>query len=250
MPKEKSNSVKIVLIISAAIIVLAIIGFSIFLKLTPGNTITVNGQGTEKATPDMITIYFDVETKGQTSSEADSANTAIVSKLNSAITSLGFKDEDLKTDNYNIYPQYDYANGQKITGYIASHSLSIEFSVNDRDKIGSVIDAGANAGAGISYINFELSPALEQQYKAQAIKDAAADAGVKAEAMAAGFSKKIGALVSVNLDNFNYYPVRVYDSAVSGSGASPESAKNAVSSSITPSSQDVTASVTAIYKLV
>jgi len=42
----------------------------------------------------------------------------------------------------------------------------------EKDKITSVIDSGTNAGAGISYINFELSPELEQEYKSLAIKTA------------------------------------------------------------------------------
>lgn len=250
MPEKKkiSNSVKITLIISVAVIILAVAGFYFFNEFFSGNTISVNGQGTEKVTPDLISIYFDVEAQGNSSSAAESANSVIVNKLKDAVVALGFKEDDLKTASFNIYPQYD-TNGKQIIGYTASESLSIELSVNDKDKIGSVIDAGTNAGAGISYINFELSPALEQQYKAQAIKIAAADALVKAGAIADGFNKKIGRLVSVSLDQFNYYPFRVYDSTTSGSGVpSAETAKAAVQS-ITPSEQDVTASVTAIYKL-
>lgn len=248
MPKKKmEKSVQITLIIVVAVIILAGIGIYLFMSNSTSNTISVNGQGIEKVTPDLITVYFNVDTKGTTSKEADDKNSLIVNKLKDAIVALGFGEDELKTQNYNIYPDYDY-NTQKITGYRATHSLKIEFSTSEQSKIGDVIDAGANAGAGISYINFELSPSLEQQYKTKAIKTASDDARVKAEAIAQGFNKRLGRLVSVSLDQYNYYPTRLYDSSSSGTAPSAESAKVAVQS-ITPSEQDVTASVTAVYKL-
>jgi hypothetical protein len=57
----------------------------------------------------------------------------------------------------------------------------------------------------------------------------------------------LGRLVSVSLDSFNYYPYRVYDSAETGT-PSAEGAKTAVAG-ITPTEQDVSAYVTAVYKL-
>jgi len=243
------KSVQITLIIIATVLVITF-GGMYFYKTTfsSQNTISVNGNGIEKVTPDLISVYFSVDTRADTSSKAESANSEIVSKLKNAVAGLGFDEEDLKTENYNIYPDYDYTTG-KTSGYRATHSLRIEFSTDEKNKISGVIDAGANAGAGISYINFELSPSLEQQYKAKAIQTASADARIKAEAIAVGFSKKLGRLVSVSLDSFNYNPYRVYDSAVSsGSAPSAESAKAAVES-ITPSEKEVTAYVTAIYKL-
>jgi hypothetical protein len=250
MPKLKlEKSVQITLIIIAAVLVITF-GGMYFYKTTfsSQNTISVNGNGVEKVTPDLISVYFNVETKADTSSKAESANSEIVTKLKNAIVTLGFSENDLKTDNYNIYPDYDYTTG-KTSGYRATHSLKVEFSTDKKDKISSVIDAGADAGAGISYINFELSPSLEQQYKANAIMIASEDAKIKAEAIAQGFNKRLGKLVSVSLDSFNYNPYRVYDSATSsGSAPQAESAKAAVSS-ITPSEREVTAYVTAIYRL-
>jgi uncharacterized protein len=248
MAKEKiSKPVQIILIISAVAIILTSIIIGYLTANSLSNTISVNGQGTEKVTPDLISIYFNVDTKGDTSKIAEDANTEIVSRLRSYITALGFGEEDLKTENYNIYPDYDYTTG-KTKGYRATHSLKISFSADENEKITSVIDSGTSAGAGINYINFELSPTLEQQYKAKAIQTASEDARVKAEAIAEGFSKNLGRLVSVSLDSYNYMPFRAYDSSTSGSAPSAESAKEAVAT-ITPSEREVSAFVTAVYKL-
>ncbi len=240
------KSVQITLIIVAAVIVLAIIGVVAFKYNSLSNTIQVNGQATAKVSPDLITVYFNVDTKGTTSKEAEDENSAIVSKLKDNIIALGFKESDLKTDNYNIYPEYDYSNGQRLTGYRATHSLKIEVSAEQKDKVSSLIDAGTNAGAGISYINFELTPLLQQSAKTQAIKSASDDAKIKAEAIADGFNKKLGRLVSVSLDQFNYNPWPIY--ATQGTSGGAAEAKRAVTD-ITPSNQEVSAYVTAVYKL-
>ena len=253
MPKIKlEKSVQITIIIVAAVILLVVIGI-IYLKPTSTtDTFQVSGQATSKVSPVLITIYFSVDTKGATSKIAEDANSEIVSKLRDNVISLGFKESDLTTENYNIYPDYsyDYNKGtQTLIGYRATHTLKIELPSSQKDKVSSIIDAGTNAGAGISYINFELTPALQQQAKVTAIKDASDDARVKAEAIADGFNKKLGKLVSVSLDEFNYRPWNIYSSSdSSGGGVGAAEAKSAVAD-ITPSNQDVSAYVTAVYKL-
>ncbi len=244
------KSVQVTLIIAAVVLILVITGIVYFRSTSGENTIQINGQSTVKAVPDLITVYFSVSTEGTTSKAAEDSNSVIVNALKNGMVSLGFAETDLKTQSYNIYPNYDYNGVQKIVGYTATHSLKIQISTASKDKLSGIIDAGTNAGAGISYINFELSPTLEQEYKTQAITEASNDAKVKAQAVASGFDKSLGRLVSVSLDQFSYYPWNIYaskDSAVGG-GVSNEEAKRAVSS-ITPSEQDVSASVTAVYKL-
>ena len=252
MPKIKlEKSVQITIIIVAAVILLVVIGIIYLKPSSAENTFQVNGQATSKVSPDLITIYFNVDTKGATSKIAEDANSAIVSKLKDNVVSLGFKESDLTTENYNIYPDYsyDYNKGtQTLIGYRATHSLKIELPSGQKDEISSLIDAGTNAGARISYINFELSPALQQSAKTQAIKQASDDARVKAEALAAGFNKKLGKLVSVSLDQYNYYPWNIYTASDSGMTSGGAEAKVAVAT-ITPSNQEVSASVIAVYKL-
>lgn len=243
------KSVQITLIIVGAIIFLAIAGIILLKSNSTDNTIKVDGQATAKILPDLITVYFNVETTGKTSQEASDANSLIANKLSDNIVALGFSKDDLKTQNFNIYPEYDYYSGtQRLVDYKASNSLKIELSVQKKDKIGSVIDAGTNAGAGISYINFELTPILQQTAKTQAIETASEDARVKAEALAKGFNKKLGRLVSVSLDQFNYRPWPIYAaSAVDGVTGNAEA--KSTSANINPSNQEVSAYVTAVYKL-
>lgn len=239
------------LIIVVGIILLAVIGIIAYSSFSSANTVTGNGQATIKVTPDKVSVYFNVETHGATSQEASSKNSDIVNNLTTALLQFGFNQSQIQTQGYNIYPDYSYNNGQQTqNGYIATHSIKVEMPTSDSSKIGKTIDAGVSSGAGISYINFELSPDKENEYKAQALTSATLDAKTKASAIASGLGKNLGRLVSVTDTSFDYSPWPIYASADSGISPSVSGAQaKSATQSITPSEQDVSASVTAVYKL-
>ena len=199
--------------------------------------------------PDEIGVYFNIETKGETSAEAKDANSEILDKLVASLGNLGYERSKIVTENYNIYPDYDWKDGERIdNGFRAVHSVKVEISADETEKLGSIVDAGVNAGAGISYINFELSQELQNQYKSEAIKVAAADAKTKAQSVAEGFDKKVGKLVSVNVNDFGYYPWNVYSASSMDIREDATLAKEAATN-IQPGEREVTARVSAVYKI-
>lgn len=244
------KSIAITLIIVFGVIVLAGIGYVAFSSLIPdtsSNTVTGNGQATIEAVPDLVKVYFNVQTQGETSKEAKDKNAEIVDDLIVAVLREGFERDDIQTQNFNIYPEYSWDNGkQELIGYRATHSLIVEMPTEKSDKIGEVIDAGVDAGAEISYINWELSQEKQNKYKADAIKMAAEDARIKAEALAEGLDKELGKLVSVTQSDFGYTPWPIYG-GIAGAEAAME-AKRATTD-IQPSEQVISASVTAVFKL-
>jgi uncharacterized protein YggE len=242
------KSVQKTWIIVGGIVFLAILGLAAFSSFSLNNTVTGNGQATVKVVPDLIGVYFNVETSGTTSQQATEANSEIVDSLTSKLTDLGLSKSQIQTTGFSVYPDYDWVNGQRVSkGYKATHSIRVELETSDSAKIGNVIDAGVSAGAGISYINFELSQSKQNTYKAQALKLATEDAKIKAQAIADGLGKRIGRLVSVSDNNFNYYPYALYKSAGSASMDAEEA--RAATTDIQPGEQEVSASITAIYKL-
>jgi|WetSurMetagenome_2_1015567.scaffolds.fasta_scaffold53581_2 uncharacterized protein len=251
--KKENNPIVITAIIAGVILLIAILVLSTFSSILPAsnNVITVQGTSSVKATPDLITVYYTIETKGTTSAAAKDANEVIFDKLQNSIVAAGFNKDDLKTQSYNIYPNtyWDSSSSkQKQDGYIASHSLKIEFSTDELEKLSSVIDAGANAGAGVSSINFELTQAAQNTYKAEALKLASEDAQTKADAVASGFNKKAGRLISVQISEFGYYPWNVYTASSARMEDSVAGAKE-VAMNIAPSSQDITGSVSATFAI-
>jgi uncharacterized protein len=251
--KKENSAIVITCIIAVVVLIIAILAIYRFGSSvsSTGKSVTVEGVSTLKALPDVISVYFSIETKGKTSLEAKDANTKIYDDLVEELMLVGFNESDIKTESFNVYPNTYWENGkEKTDGFIATHSLKLELSSEESDKLSPAIDAGVLAGAGISYINFELSQKAQNTYKAEALKLASEDATVKADAIASGFGKKVGKLLSVQVNSFNYYPWNVYTSMDSGGRApgditlAKETAMN-----INPSEQDVTASITATFRL-
>jgi len=242
------KSVQITLIISFTVILLFLISIFSFSSFTSSKkVINSNGYAEISVMPDLVTINFNIQTKGNTTKEANEKNKEILSSFVKNIVKQGFKESDIKTIDYSIYPEYEWSDKErKQTGYTATQRIKIEIPSNDSKKISSIIDAGVNAGASLSYINFELTPEKQNEYKAQAIKLASQDARQKAEAMAEGLNKRIGDLISVSNSNFNYSPWLAYSAKdSSGSlGSGVEIARN-----INPTDKKITASVSASFEI-
>jgi len=233
------------LIIVVGVLLAIILAFSFFKYSFYSSTISSTGTAKIEVIPDMVSVYFNIDTKGSTADEASDKNSIIVDKMKTALLAVGINDNEIKTSNFNVYPNYDYSSsGQRITGYSASHSLKVEISVDEKNKIGSVIDAGIGAGAGVSYINFELNEDNQKRYKVEAIKIATEDARTKAEALAEGSGSRLGSLVSVSSNEWGYVPwLAASESSVKGSSGAD------IATSITPSEQEISASVTAVFRI-
>jgi uncharacterized protein YggE len=251
--RKENTAIVITCIIAGVVLLIAILALNRFGSIFPasGKIITVEGVAEVKALPDVISVYFTIETKGATTIEAKDANTVIYDALVEGMISAGFEENDVKTESYNIYENTYWENGKmKTDGYKATRYLKVELSSEESDELSDVIDAGVDAGAGISYIYFELSQESQNKYKAQALKLASEDATIKADAIASGFDKEAGRLISVEISSFGYYPWNVYTARTEGGMTSEDSvAAKEAATNINPSEQDVTASVTATFRL-
>jgi len=249
---KDNQPVIITSIIAGAVLLTALIIIS-SLSYGSANKITVEGVASIDAVPDLMSVYFMIETQGETSAEAKDANNEILNSLVTEILGLGFERSELQTQS-NIYPNYEWDDGERSQdGYRATHLLKLELSSDEFDKISDVIDAGVDAGAGINYINFELSQELQNQYKAEALELASEDAQIKADAVASGFGKRAGRLVSVQVSDFGYYPWNVFTAREETDGYANEEnaavAKQAVAS-IEPGEQEITARVSATFRII
>lgn len=250
--KKENQSIVITSIISGVILLIAILALVVYrpVGISTQNSVTVQGIAEIKAMPDVISVYFNIETKGDTSAEATTANNEIYNKLVEELILVEFAEEDLKTESFNVYENSYWENGrEKTDGYKANHYLKLELSSEEMDKVSSAIDAGVKAEAQISYINFELSQEAQNNYKAQALKQASQDASIKADSIASGFNKEVGKLLSVQTSDFGYYPWNVYASGSMRYAEEDVAMAKEIATSIQPSEQEITATITATFKL-
>jgi len=240
------NSIKITGMIIMAVLIIAWFGFSTIMRVIPTETVSSNGVAAIEVMPDLISVNFNVETSEESAKAAKDANAEIVDAVIVALIKEGFDRDEIVTQNFNVREEFDWSkNVRTSTGFKATHSIKVEFSTDDSDKIGETIDAGVDNGALLSYINFELSQDLQNEYKSEALKLAAQDARIKAEAIAEGLGVNIGRVVSTTSSDFGYYPWIAYetlgtDKAISGSE---------IETNVQPGTQEVNARVSVTYKL-
>ena len=245
MKRKLDSSVLITLIIVIGVLVLGTMIFSFVNYTVYAKKVSSNGMATIKALPDLVVVYFNVQSQGETSAEASNRNSEIYEKMKNFLLIAGISEDEIQTESLSVYPEYDWQSGsQKIKGYIATHSVKVEIPTKEKDKISDVLDAGINAGAGISYINYELTDENQNKYKVEAIKLATEDARTKSEALAIGSGGKLGNLISVSTSDFSYVPWIAFAEADVA-----KSTGNEIETRINPSEQEITATVTAVFRI-
>lgn len=147
--------------------------------------ITVTGQGSVQATPDMATVTLGVTSTGPTASEAMAANSKGVDAVIARLKEAGIKSEDLQTSNLSLNPNWSNSSSgaSEVSGYVASNMLTVR--VRDLAGLGSVLDVAITDGANtLNGVNFGIATPrpLQDEARKAAVKDAVARASLLAEA--------------------------------------------------------------------
>ena len=232
------------IIIAVVVIAGILTGIYMLSSRTAGTTVSATGNFQTKVAPDEAIVYVLVQTKGVTAEAAKNENSRISDSVLTSLIKIGIERKDIQTENFNIYPEYDWSNGtQNLIGYAASNYIKV--ITKDFNNVGKIVDAAVDSGALINYINFDLSIEKSNEFKAAVLANASLDARRKAEAIAGGLGKKLGALVRVETSDYNYYPVPLYRAEEAAADVSVKS----VATNIQPTNLDITATVSVTYKV-
>lgn len=161
------------------------------------STFDVTGESKIATVPDKAVVSLGITVNESTVKTAqDKANT-IINNINGELGKLGIDKKDIKTDNYSLYPNYDYNNGaQRITGYNVNANLSV--SITDFAKLNQAVDAATSVGANqVGGINFTLSDDKKKEVENEARKEAIENAKDKAQELAGLAGMKLGKIVNV-----------------------------------------------------
>lgn len=209
-------------------------------------TLSTTGTATTTIDPDEMQVSFAIETLNDKADVAKNENSNKLSEVLESLADLGIEDSQIETSYFNLYEEYDWTEtGRESKGFKASHTLTV--TSDDLNLAGSIIDAAVDAGATrVQGVQFTLSSQAQEDARSEVIAQAAANARKKAEALADGSGARLGKLVSISDQNYNYYPYRAYDYAVSEAAIDGKAYEE---TSISPKSLDVTANVEAIYAI-
>lgn len=185
------------------------VSFLVFLLVGPllaasenvSRTITVFGEGTAVATPDVAVLTIDVQ---QDRDAIDDATVAVKKKIDSVLVkvkSFSIADADIQTVRYSAGPKYESKNGdKKAVGFVVVDTIRV--TLRDTTKLGQL--TAVLAGSDLSRLDgprYEISnPA---QVQAVALKNAIEDAQSKAKVAAEAVGATLGPVYSVEVIHGN-----------------------------------------------
>lgn len=152
-------------------------------------SVTVIGQGRVNYNPDIAILNLGVQIDKAASAE-DALNqlNAKMTAIVNAVKAMGVNEADIQTQNYSLYPQYDYIDDvSTVAGYNANQQVVVKVLAYDKDpdRLSRVIGAASKAGVNqVNSLTFDASNMndLKQEAKLQAISDAKARGQVLADA--------------------------------------------------------------------
>ena len=199
--------------------------------MTP-NTIDVSGEGEAFAIPDVATLGFSVEEKAKTIKEAQDIVTKKIDTVLTFLKESGVAEKDIKTANYNVYPEYVYqqpcytspcpvAKEPQLVGYHVGQTITVK--VRDTAKIGTVIEGISTRGiTNLTGPDFTVDD--PDGVKAEARKEAIDDAQAKAKILAKDLHVRLVRIARFTESNGGYYPqaYMAKDSGYGMGGGAPE----------------------------
>ena len=182
-------------------------------------SVTITGQGRVTYTPDLaiVNLGVQIDKVAQPDEALNQLNTKVASII-AAVKAVGIAPADIQTQNYSLYPQYDYKdNVSVVSGYNANEQLVIKVSGYDQDqtKLSQVIAAASKAGANqVNNLSFDASNMndLKQEARVKAIADAKAKSTALADSADVRFKDITGWYENLTV------PVPMYSTADYGKG--------------------------------
>lgn len=206
------------------------------------NTISISGQGKVTAIPDIAKVRMGLQTEKNTVGEAQEENSKKMNRLIAALQEMGVEKEDVKTTNYNIYPNYDWNRGNRtLRGYMVDQNVSV--TIRDLDTVGLVMAlAGEYDLNQASSLNFSIDK--PEQYRQEARLLALKEAKTKAEALAKAAGVKLGKVVSFSESSAPSAVYRDMDYMVMEAGGA-----KAIAPEIEAGSQEISVSVSVSFEI-
>jgi len=173
--------------------------------------VLVTGDSIVQAQPDTAILTVSVVTQARRAIEAQQLNATQSEAVVQALKTAAGAGAEIKTSGYSLQPQRVYKENQPptITGYEARNSVTV--TISDLTKVGTVIDATAQAGANdVAGISFTLRK--DRPARDQALGDATREAVSKAQVIAQTLGGRVVRIVEVQEEGVNRpTPIYQYD---------------------------------------
>jgi len=167
--------------------------------------VMVAGDSIVRAQPDTAIVTIAVVTQNRRALDAQQENATKTDAVIRALKASAGANAEIKTSGYSLEPQRVYKENQPptIAGYEARNSVTVTLS--DLNKLGTVIDAAAQAGSNdVSGIAFTLRQ--DRQARDRALSEATQEAMSKARVIAQALGGRVVRVVEVQEEGFQLRP--------------------------------------------
>lgn len=167
-------------------------------------TITVRGTGSVSVAPDLTVLRVTLKSLDKEYEKAMADASAQIAKLQAAVQAVGFAEEDLKTESFNVCSEYEGVQDERgnyknvFKGYACMHAMKLEFAF-DTKLLSAVLSAAAKSTAEPE-LNISFTVKDKNAVSEALLKNAAENARQKAEILCAASGVRLGELLSVNYD--------------------------------------------------
>lgn len=209
------------------------------------NTMYFSGEGKVNTQPDIAIVSMGLSVQKYKVSDAQKESSEKMNAFINKIKEMGVESKDIKTENYNIYTQYDWTSGRQIfKGYELSQNVKIK--IRDLDKISDIISLAGDYNLNqVGNLTFDIDN--KEEFIKQAREEAIQKAKENAIKTADELGIELGRIISFSESSGTpqiYNGYRLMDSTK----AMNESAAGAVSQ-IESGSADIIVNVNIGYEL-
>jgi len=186
-----------------------------YIGKNPENAVSMmsfSGEGKIVSKPDIAKVQMGLMVEKKNIADAQKESNETMNKFLEKVKTLGIESKDIKTMNYNIYPQYDWTKERQVLrGYQITQN--VELKIRNLEKIGDVLALAGEFNLNqVGSLQFDIDnkEKLIESAREEAIQKAKANAEKTAKALGIGLGKIVS--FSEGMYNqpeiYNAYPMR------------------------------------------
>ena len=171
-------------------------------------SIQVAASGEAETTPDQAIVRVAAVARADDADEVRKRLARNASGVRKALRNLGLADDQIRTVAYSINQEYREEAGDRVPdGFQGFHAF--EITLSNVSRAGIVVDAAVENGADrVDSVELTLSEERRREVRAEALRDAMANARANADVIAESANLTVTGVHSVATGDLSYSPVR------------------------------------------
>lgn len=211
----------------------------------PERSVTTTGQANVKLAPDRAWVNVGIEARAPKSQDAQKKAALVMTAIQHELKVLGIPENALRTVSFNLHADWDYTNNRRVLrGYVVSNI--VEVKVDDLTKVADVLDKSIAAGGNqIHGVRWDIQN--RERVERDALRQAVEDAKQRAEVSVAAAGARLGPVLRIHEQRFEYQPRPMMEMAMARGQAAAAPAMP--ETPINPGEIEVRASVTVAFSI-